>query len=141
MIPKTDSSLKQFQDTFDFYNRLPDTPKRFINDRLLTDMMLSPDSLLYVGGAGSCMGCGEATALRMMVATGFVHGPENIGMVASTGCNTVYTSTYPYNPYTIPWANSLFENGATFAVVFGRGGIRWDGKIKSCGLLVEMELF
>ena len=124
MIPKTDSSLKQFQDTFDFYNRLPDTPKRFISDRLLTDMMLSPDSLLYVGGAGSCMGCGEATALRMMVAaTGFVHGPENIGMVASTGCNTVYTSTYPYNPYTIPWANSLFENGATFAV-----GVRsrWD---------------
>ena len=124
MIPKTDSSLKQFQDTFDFYNRLPDTPKRFINDRLLTDMMLSPDSLLYVGGAGSCMGCGEATALRMMVAAkGFVHGPENIGMVASTGCNTVYTSTYPYNPYTIPWANSLFENGATFAV-----GVRsrWD---------------
>ena len=124
MIPKTDSSLKQFQDTFDFYNRLPDTPKRFINDRLLTDMMLSPDSLLYVGGAGSCMGCGEATALRMMVAaTGFVHGPENIGMVASTGCNTVYTSTYPYNPYTIPWANSLFENGATFAM-----GVRsrWD---------------
>ena len=124
MIPKTDSSLKQFQDTFDFYNRLPDTPKRFINDRLLTDMMLSPDSLLYVGGAGSCMGCGEATALRMMVAAkGFVHGPENIGMVASTGCNTVYTSTYPYNPYTIPWANSLFENGATFAM-----GVRsrWD---------------
>jgi pyruvate/2-oxoacid:ferredoxin oxidoreductase beta subunit/NAD-dependent dihydropyrimidine dehydrogenase PreA subunit len=124
MIPKTDTSLKQFQDTFDFYNRLPDTPKRFISDRLLTDMMLSPDSLLYVGGAGSCMGCGEATALRMMVAaTGFVHGPENMGMVASTGCNTVYTSTYPYNPYTIPWANSLFENGATFAM-----GVRsrWD---------------
>ena len=98
MIPKTDSSLKQFQDTFDFYNRLPDTPKRFISDRLLTDMMLSPDSLLYVSGVGSCMGCGEATALRMMVAAiSFVRGPENIGMVAFTGCNR-YTSTYPYNP-------------------------------------------
>merc|ERR1712000_670022 len=72
-------------------------------------MMLEPKSLLYVGGAGSCMGCGEATALRMMV--------------ASTGCNTVYTSTYPYNPYVIPWANSLFENGPTFAM-----GVRsrWD---------------
>merc|ERR1712096_589038 len=54
---------------------------------------------------------------RMMTwATGFVYGPENVGMVASTGCNTVHTSTYPYNPYTIPWANSLFENGATFAM-------------------------
>lgn len=30
-------------------------------------------SLLYVGGAGSCMGRGEATALRMMLtAAGFV---------------------------------------------------------------------
>ena len=56
-----------------------------------------------MGGAGSCMGCGEATAIRMMLAaTGFVHRPENIGIVASTGCNTVYGSTYPYNPYIVP---------------------------------------
>ncbi len=64
-----------------------------------------------------CMDCGEATALRMMPAsTGYLHGPENLGLVASTGCNTVYTSTYPYNPYTIPWTNSLFENGPTDAM-------------------------
>ena len=32
------------------------------------------------------MGCGEATAIRMMLAaTGFVQGPENIGIVAATG--------------------------------------------------------
>ena len=124
MIPKTTDVLKQYSDTWDFYSKLPDTPSRFINERLLTDMMLSPESLIYVGGAGSCQGCGEATALRMMTAaTGFVYGKDNFGMVASTGCNTVYTSTYPYNPYTIPWANSLFENGATFAM-----GVRsrWD---------------
>src|SRR5260370_29457511 len=81
-------------------------------------------SLLYVGGAGSCMGCGEATAIRMMLAaTGFVHGKENIGMVAATGCNTVYTSTYPYNPYQIAWTNSLFENAPAVAM-----GVRakWD---------------
>ena len=124
MIPKTDPTLKQYADTFNFYTSLPNTPKKFINERLLTDMMLDEDSILYVGGAGSCQGCGEATALRMMTtATGFVYGADNFGMVASTGCNTVYTSTYPYNPYKIPWANSLFENGATFAM-----GIRsrWD---------------
>jgi pyruvate/2-oxoacid:ferredoxin oxidoreductase beta subunit len=50
------------------------------------------------------------------------HG-EDWGIVASTGCNTVYTSTYPYNPYLIPWSNSLFENGPAFAM-----GVRtrWD---------------
>jgi pyruvate/2-oxoacid:ferredoxin oxidoreductase beta subunit len=87
-------------------------------------MMLAQRALLYVGGAGSCMGCGEATALRMMLAaTGFVYGSDNIGMVAATGCNTVYTSTYPYNPYIIPWTNSLFENAPADAM-----GVRarWD---------------
>src|SRR5437773_11972887 len=89
-------------------------------------MMLAERGLLYVGGAGSCMGCGEATALRMMLAaTGFVYGQENIGMVASTGCNTVYTSTYPYNPYRIAWTNSLFEDAPAVAM-----GIRakWDNQ-------------
>ena len=117
MVRKTETNLNQYRRTFDFFNKLPNTPERFINERLLTDMMLAPNSLLYVGGAGSCMGCGEATALRMMVAaTGFAYGPENVGLVAATGCNTVYTSTYPYNPYLLPWANSLFENVSTFAM-------------------------
>jgi pyruvate/2-oxoacid:ferredoxin oxidoreductase beta subunit len=87
-------------------------------------MMLTEKSLLYVGGAGSCMGCGEATVLRMMLAaTGFVYGQENIGIVAATGCNTVYTSTYPYNPYLVSWTNSLFENAPADAM-----GVRarWD---------------
>jgi pyruvate ferredoxin oxidoreductase beta subunit len=66
----------------------------------------------------------KRTALRMMLAaTGFVYGKENIGIVNSTGCSTVYASTYPYNPYLVPWTNSLFENGPTDAM-----GIRarWD---------------
>ncbi|MFV2070212.1 MAG: thiamine pyrophosphate-dependent enzyme, partial [Pirellulales bacterium] len=45
------------------------------------------------------------------------------GIIAATGCNTVYTSTYPYNPYLVPWSNSLFENAAADAM-----GVRarWD---------------
>ena len=63
---------------------------------------------IYVGGAGSCAGCGEGTALRMLCsATGAKYGNE-WGIIAATGCNTVYTSTYPYNPYLVPWTNSLF---------------------------------
>ncbi|MBI3665025.1 MAG: 4Fe-4S binding protein, partial [Acidobacteria bacterium] len=56
-------------------------------------------------------------------ATGFLYGRENIGIVAATGCNTVYTSTYPYNPYLVPWTNSLFENAPADAM-----GVRarWD---------------
>lgn len=117
MIVKTDSNIQTYRETFTQYKKMPETPSKYINEKVLADMMLSEKSLLYVGGAGSCMGCGEATALRMMLAaTGFVYGPENVGVVASTGCNTVYSSTYPYNPFLTPWANSLFENGPTFAM-------------------------
>ncbi len=36
-----------------------------------------------------------------------------MGMTASTGCNSVYSSTPPANPHTYPWMNSLFQDGAT----------------------------
>jgi pyruvate/2-oxoacid:ferredoxin oxidoreductase beta subunit/NAD-dependent dihydropyrimidine dehydrogenase PreA subunit len=124
MIPKDDKNMSWYKTAFNFYRDMPETPKKYINEKALADMMLAERSLLYVGGAGSCMGCGEATALRMMLAaTGFVYGKENIGIVAATGCNTVYTSTYPYNPYLVAWTNSLFENAPAVAM-----GVRsrWD---------------
>jgi ferredoxin len=124
MLKKDEPTLKRFQRTWNFYRKMPETPKQFINEKLLTDMMLAERSLLYVGGAGSCMGCGEGTALRMMLAaTGFVYGKENIGIVNSTGCSTVYASTYPYNPYLVPWTNSLFENAPADAIGVR---MRWD---------------
>ena len=86
------------------YHTLPPTPERFINEKALGDMMLANRSLLFSGGAGSCTGCGEGTALRLMLAaTGFVYGADQMGIVAATGCNTVFGSTYPYNPFQVPW--------------------------------------
>jgi pyruvate/2-oxoacid:ferredoxin oxidoreductase beta subunit/ferredoxin len=124
MIPKDEQNLEWYRQSFRFYRGMPETPAKYINEKALSDMMLTERSLLYVGGAGSCMGCGEATALRMMLAaTGFLYGQENVGIVAATGCNTVYTSTYPYNPYRVSWTNSLFENAPADAM-----GVRarWD---------------
>jgi len=125
MVRKDDGTLARYRQAFNFFRRVGPTPPEYINEKSLADMMLAEESaLLYVGGAGSCMGCGEATALRMMVAaTGFAHGPEGMAIVAATGCNTVYCSTYPYNPYLVPWTNSLFENAPAVAM-----GVRakWD---------------
>lgn len=124
MIAKDEQNLRWYKSAFELYRSLPETPAKYINEKALSDMMLAERSLLYVGGAGSCMGCGEATALRMMLAaTGFLYGQENVGIVAATGCNTVYTSTYPYNPYRVSWTNSLFENAPADAM-----GVRarWD---------------
>ncbi|MDE2484056.1 MAG: 4Fe-4S binding protein [candidate division NC10 bacterium] len=124
MVKKDEQTLPRYRNYFNFFRQVGATPREYINERALADMMLSEEALLYVGGAGSCMGCGEATAIRMMLAaTGFVHGAEQVGIVAATGCNTVYGSTYPYNPFLVPWTNSLFENAPAVAM-----GVRakWD---------------
>ena len=124
MIQKGDTTVPIYQKSIDFFRKLPPTPDEFINERIAVDMMLAEQSMLYVGGAGSCAGCGEATVIRMwLAALGYVYGAENIGIAASTGCNTVYGSTYPYNPYIVPWSNSLFENGPAFAMGIR---MRWD---------------
>jgi len=124
MVKKDETTIPRYRNYFNFFRQVGTTPRQYINERALADMMLSEEALLYVGGAGSCMGCGEATAIRMMLAaTGFVHGAEHVGIVAATGCNTVYGSTYPYNPFLVPWTNSLFENAPAVAM-----GVRarWD---------------
>jgi len=125
MVAKDEQTLPRYRSAFNFFRQIGPTPEQYINERAFADFMLAEQaSLLYVGGAGSCMGCGEATAIRMMLAaTGFAHGPENIGIVAATGCNTVYGSTYPYNPYIVPWTNSLFENAPADAMGVR---LRWD---------------
>jgi len=48
---------------------------------------------------------------------------SHISQAAATGCNTVFGSTYPYNPYAIPWTNSLFENAPADAMGIR---LRWD---------------
>ena len=122
--PSGESTVERYARDFRFYHALPPTPDVYRNEKALADLMLGEHAIGYVGGAGSCSGCGEATALRMLVAaTRQIHGPESMGIVAATGCNTVFASAYPYNPYLVPWTNSLFENGPADAL-----GIRarWD---------------
>jgi pyruvate ferredoxin oxidoreductase beta subunit len=125
MIPKTEDLMTDIRKSHRYFKEVGPSDERFVNDNLLIDMMLKEQTHIYVGGAGSCAGCGEATALRMLcAATGAKYG-NDWGIIAATGCNTVYTSTYPYNPYLVPWSNSLFENAPAFAM-----GVRmkWDQK-------------
>ncbi|HFA49969.1 MAG TPA: pyruvate ferredoxin oxidoreductase [Bacteroidetes bacterium] len=43
-------------------------------------------------------------------------GRSNMGMCNSTGCTSVWGSTWPYNPYPFPWANHLFQDSASMAM-------------------------
>lgn len=123
MAPKNDKVMENVRKTHRLFKNFGPSDERYINENLLIDMMLKENAHIYTGGAGSCAGCGEGTALRMLcAATGARYG-DQWGIVAATGCNTVYTSTYPYNPYLVPWTNSLFENAPADAM-----GVRarWD---------------
>jgi pyruvate/2-oxoacid:ferredoxin oxidoreductase beta subunit/Pyruvate/2-oxoacid:ferredoxin oxidoreductase delta subunit len=130
MFEKCDSeqsgecTVDRYRRDMEFYRSLPPTPVEYRNEKVLADLMLGENAFGFVGGAGSCSGCGEGTVVRMMVAATLqTYGAESLGIVAETGCNSVFGSTYPFNPFTVPWTNSLFENGPADAMGIR---LRWD---------------
>ena len=69
-----------------FFRRLPPTPAPYRNEKALADIMLGEGAYGYVGGAGSCAVCGEASAIRMMVAaTRQLHGDAGMGIDGNHG--------------------------------------------------------
>ena len=51
----------------------------------------------------------------------YEHGPSkngrsSLGFINSTGCSSVYGSSWPYNPYPFPWANHLFQDAPSVAL-------------------------
>lgn len=124
MVSKQQAALDLYDRAREFFDSLPATPPRFINDKVLGDMLLSSRSHQYSGGAGSCAGCGESTALRLLLAaTSFVHGADRMGVVAATGCHTAAGTTYPYNPYGVSWTNALVSNAPSEAMGIR---LRWN---------------
>jgi pyruvate/2-oxoacid:ferredoxin oxidoreductase beta subunit/Pyruvate/2-oxoacid:ferredoxin oxidoreductase delta subunit len=122
--PSGEGTLDRYRRDVSFFKSLPTTPIEYRNEKALADIMLGENAFGFVGGAGSCSGCGEGTTVRMvMAATLQVHGAQSMGIVAETGCNSVFGSTYPFNPFTVPWTNSLFENGPADALGIR---LRWD---------------
>jgi pyruvate/2-oxoacid:ferredoxin oxidoreductase beta subunit len=122
--PSGESTLDRYRRDAAFFRSLPTTPIEYRNEKALADIMLGENAYGFIGGGGSCSGCGEGTAVRMVIAATLqVHGPQSMGIVAETGCNTVFASTYPFNPFTVPWTNSLFENGPADALGIR---LRWD---------------
>ena len=43
-------------------------------------------------------------------------GRSSMGMINSTGCTSVWGSTFPFNPYPFPWANHLFQDSPSVAM-------------------------
>jgi pyruvate-ferredoxin/flavodoxin oxidoreductase len=44
------------------------------------------------------------------------NGRADMGIVNSTGCTSVWGSTFPFNPYPFPWASHLFQDSPSMAM-------------------------
>jgi pyruvate-ferredoxin/flavodoxin oxidoreductase len=51
-------------------------------------------------------------------------GRASMAMANSTGCSSVWASTFPYNPYPFPWANHLFQDSPSLAIGVFEGHMR-----------------
>ncbi len=208
-VPQDEQVLDRLRRGWSLWQRLPDTAERFIKvsdlDRgvgvLHTLLLQKRVFRSMVGGDGACMGCGEKTAIHLVMAaaeaaarpraarfvarlaqllTGleakaadlaaegssrlladarvaggapaggdrerlarlarlhaqladlrwrYVEGPTGAGRAAlgianSTGCSSVWGSTYPYNPYPYPWTNHLFQDAPSIGIGLFEGLMR-----------------
>ena len=61
--------------------------------------------------SGACAGCGETPYIKLLTQ---LYGNELV-IANATGCSSIYGGSAPSTPYSISWANSLFEDNAEFA--------------------------
>ncbi len=55
--------------------------------------------------------------LRELYLTGPTgRGRAVMGQINSTGCSSVWGSSYPFNPYPVPWVNHLFQDAPSIAL-------------------------
>ena len=59
---------------------------------------------------GACAGCGETAYIKLLTQL----CGDNLVIANATGCSSIYGGELPNLPYSVPWANSLFEDNAEF---------------------------
>ena len=62
--------------------------------------------------SGACAGCGETAYIKNLTQL----FNDNLFIANATGCSSIYGASAPSTPYSVPWANSLFEDNAEFGL-------------------------
>ncbi len=211
-VRQDDETVERLRHNWRLWEELPDTDDRYINvidvDEgigVLPSLLLKKDVYRsMVGGDGACMGCGEKTAVHLVVSAitaamqhrvkdfigdldeliegldekarqllsadadvelaaltdgdtvdlelepeakealrrivgsleslrdlrwRYKEGPggrgrASLGISNSTGCSSVWGSTYPFNPYPVPWVNHLFQDAPSIGIGLFEGTMR-----------------
>ncbi len=80
--------------------------------------------------SGACAGCGETAYIKNLTQV----FNDNLIIANATGCSSIYGASAPSTPYSVPWANSLFEDNAEFGL-----GIKTGINIKRNKIKKYME--
>ncbi len=67
--------------------------------------------------SGACAGCGETAYIKNLTQL----FNDNLFIANATGCSSIYGASSPSTPYSVPWANSLFEDNAEFGLGIKHG--------------------
>jgi pyruvate-ferredoxin/flavodoxin oxidoreductase len=75
----------------------------------------------------------------------YVEGPSKrgraeMGVVNSTGCTSVWGSTYPFNPYPFPWTSHLFQDSPSVAMGVFEGHMARMAEGFKAVRMAELEL-
>jgi len=60
--------------------------------------------------SGACAGCGETPYLKLITQ---LFG-DSLVVANATGCSSIYSASMPTTAWSVPWANSLFEDNAEY---------------------------
>ena len=75
----------------------------------------------------ACAGCGQTSYIKLLTQ---LFG-EKLVIANATGCSSIYGGSVPGVPYSISWANSLFEDNAEFGLGIKESDILIKEKIKN----------
>ncbi|WP_083633782.1 2-oxoacid:acceptor oxidoreductase family protein [Rhodoferax antarcticus] len=67
-------------------------------------------------------------------------GRADMGIVNSTGCTSVWGSTFPYHPYPFPWTSHLFQDSPSVAMGLFEGHMAKMAEGFKAVRMAEMEL-
>ncbi|NJA89308.1 pyruvate ferredoxin oxidoreductase [Rhodocyclus tenuis] len=75
----------------------------------------------------------------------YVEGPSKkgraeMGMINSTGCTSVWASTYPFSPYPFPWTSHLFQDSPSVAMGIFEGHMAKMAEGFKAVRMAELEL-
>ena len=62
--------------------------------------------------SGACSGCGQTPYIKLLTQL----FSNELVIANATGCSSIYGGSIPKTPYSVGWANSLFEDNAEFSL-------------------------